>query len=195
MQSNPLDLADRRDFGFVSAVSENGDWLAVGSPYSTVPVNRSSVFVETENGTSFLANGAIFESGEVYIFQRSFEPSGGPIGGNPPGERVEKWSLFQVIRSPATSPFLAGPQTSLIARDVFREKFGYSIDLSPDGKTLLVGAWGGGGRLSFEDSEPFSSRGISYVFNRGSLEDKFAFKRPFAGRSRPSDSGLFRIDV
>ncbi len=195
LESSALDLADRREFGFVTAVSEDGNWLAVGSPYSTVPVNRPSAYVTTENGTSFLADGAIYESGEVYIFQRTIVEDKDPSGGTPVGERIETWDLYQIIRSPSVSPLLSAPGSALIARDVFKEKFGYSLDISPDGKTLLVGAWGGGGRLSFEDANPFSARGISYLFYRSDTKDRFLFKRPFSGRARAESQQGFSVSV
>ncbi|MBC02971.1 MAG: hypothetical protein CMJ34_06675 [Phycisphaerae bacterium] len=193
IQSTPEDMADRRGFGYDIATSENGNWIAVGSPFSTVPVESESVFVQSSNGTFFMADGAIFESGEVYLFERSTVQD--PVS----GLRTEVWELRQTIRSPAvglepsTSPL--GDAAGFIARNAIQERFGFSLDMSPDAQTLLVGAWGGGGRYAADDPFPLRSRGIAYVYHRNSTNDDFEFTRTLAGKSFPNTLQGYSVAV
>ena len=183
---NDGDLADRSDFGLKTSVSADGDWLAVGSPFATMPISAEEPFVLSSNGSFFMADGGLYESGEVYIFERVFIPIPDPLGGDAPEGRKETWELRQVIRPPSASPDLS-PINFNLAPNVFRERFGFSLSMSEDGQTLIVGAYGGGGRIGFEDDDESRSRGTSYIYYRSSTssDSKFEFTQPLAGRSIP----------
>ena len=91
--SSQIELADRKGFANAFAASDNGGWLAVGSPYSTVPIESESPFVESSNGNLYMADGAIFQSGEVYIYKNFIQEN------DITGEREEVWELDQIVRS------------------------------------------------------------------------------------------------
>ena len=105
LESSALDLADRREFGFVTAVSEDGNWLAVGSPYSTVLVKSPSAFVTTVHHSSRM--GQYTSPERSTSFKRTIVEDKDPSGGAPVGERIETWDLYQIIRSPSVSPLLS----------------------------------------------------------------------------------------
>ena len=164
--------------GFAESLSSSADgtWLAVGSPFVSVPLPTNSgitsPFVQSENGFVYIAPGGIAASGQVRIYKKIDSPN--DISGQ------EEWDLVQVINSPTISDDFSPSGSCIVSqRNVFRERFGFDVSLSEDGLVLLVGAPGGGQRPFFEDASANNSVGIAYLFSRDSVNSNFRCERIF----------------
>ena len=129
--------------GFAESLSTSvdGTWLAVGSPFASVPLPSSSgvesPYVQSENGLVYIAPGGIPASGQVRIYKKIDSPN--DISGQ------EEWELVQVINSPTISNDFSA-SCNVPQRNVFRERFGSDVSLSEDGLVLSGSRSGGRGK-------------------------------------------------
>ena len=162
-------LADRSNFG--QAIDIGGDVMVVSAPYATLPL-EGEAFDLYEDMNSFPPEtafptftgiyglfGASERMGEVWVYRRNGGCS--DIGGQP----SRGWVLVSVIRPPELNALAADPSFRRLAPFFTPNMgFGTSVDLSADGKFLVVGAEQGGWRRPEDAINGENATGGAYLY-------------------------------
>lgn len=162
-------LADRSNFG--QAIDVGGDIMVVSSPYATLPLEGEAfdlyevmnTFPPESAFPTFTGIYGLFGAsermGEVRVYRRNGGCS--DIGGDP----SRGWVLVSVIRPPELNALEADPSLRRLAPFVTPNMgFGTSVDLSSDGKFLVVGAEQGGWRRPEDAISGSNATGGAYLY-------------------------------
>jgi hypothetical protein len=163
---SPSDVANSDKFGTSVALSSDGDTAIAGSPEEddSGTVTNGAAYVFTRSGSTWTQQQKLLASdkADVDFFGWSVALSSdgntaaiGAIAVNT-SPYVNNGAAYIFTRSGSTWT----EQQKLTASDAQSdEQLGYSIDLSNDGNTVLIGAY-------LESTSPFSENGAAYVFTR-----------------------------
>lgn len=162
-------LADRSNFG--QAIDIGGGTLVVSSPYATLPLSGEA-FEQYEFMNSFPPEsafptfsgiyglfGAADRMGEVRVYSRN--GGCGEIGESPGA-----WTLTSVIRPPELDALAADPSQRRLAPFFTPNMgFGTSLELSENGRFLIVGAERGGWRRPQDAISGENATGGAYLYD------------------------------
>ncbi|MAV55753.1 MAG: hypothetical protein CMJ28_07345, partial [Phycisphaerae bacterium] len=170
LRPDPGSLADRSNFG--QTIDLGGDILVVSSPYATLPLSGEAFDLYQDMNTfppesaapSFSGIyglfGAADRMGEVRVYSRLSVCN--EIGETPD----EGWTLVSVIRPPELNALEADPSLRRLAPFVTPNMgFGSAIDLSNNGRFLIVGAEQGGWRRPEDAISGANATGGAYLYD------------------------------
>ncbi len=124
----------------------NSDW-EVSTSSSFASVAKSS-YADATNKTSWTATG--LSASTTYYMRVRYRSSSG---------KVSEWSATKVVSTKA-SFYPSSEQAKLTASDgAADDRFGYSVSISSDGTTALIGAY-------FADPSGKTEAGAAYIFTR-----------------------------
>jgi hypothetical protein len=154
------DLADSDYFGSSVSMSADGNIAVIGAYYEDTSIsNNGAAYIFTRSAGTWTQQAKLlasdpqgFSNFGVYV---SISANGSTvIVGAPFADTGGAVYVFTGSGSTWTQ------QAKLTASDAASsDQFGYSAEISADGNTVLVGAWG-------EDTSPNSTNGAAYVFTR-----------------------------
>jgi predicted amidohydrolase len=163
---SPSDVGNSDKFGTSVALSSDGDTAIAGSPEEddSGTLTNGAAYVFTRSGSTWTQQQKLLASdkADVDFFGWSVALSSdgntaaiGAIAVNT-SPYVNNGAAYIFTRSGSTWT----EQQKLTASDAQSdEQLGYSIDLSNDGNTVLIGAY-------LESTSPLSENGAAYVFTR-----------------------------
>ena len=162
-------LADRSNFG--QAIDVGGDIMVVSSPYATLPL-EGEAFDLYEVMNTFPPNPPFLHSvaytdclvpPNEWVRSGSIEETAGAVISE--GDPSRGWVLVSVIRPPELNALEADPSLRRLAPFVTPNMgFGTSLDLSSDGKYLVVGAEQGGWRRPEDAISGSNATGGAYLY-------------------------------
>ena len=157
------DPASNDEFGYSVAISSNGNTVIVGAWLEDTSPNTNSgaAYVFTRSGTTWTEQAKLLVSdAEAFGWSVSLSADGNTALIGTPFEDTSpttaQGAAYVFTRSGSTWT----EQAKLLASDLATgDNFGYSVSLSADGNTALIGASG-------EDTSPKTNQGAVYIFTR-----------------------------
>lgn len=152
-------------FGWVVALSDDGQTIAAGSPADDSTFSDTgAVYIFTKSGSSWTQQQKLTASDKETsdFFGRSVAISadGNTVIGGAPFEDVSPYTTNGAAYVFTRSGSTWTEQAKLAPNDMEGgERFGWSVALSDDGNTALIGAY-------LENTSPYTDNGAAYVFTR-----------------------------
>lgn len=152
-------------FGWVIALSDDGQTIAVGSPQDDSTFSDTgAVYIFTKSGSSWTQQqkltAADRETSDYFGRSVAISSDGNTVIGGAPFEDVSPYTTNGAAYVFTRSGSTWTEQAKLAPNDMEgNERFGWSVALSDDGNTALIGAY-------LENTSPYSDNGAAYVFTR-----------------------------
>jgi hypothetical protein len=159
------DAASSDFFGRPVALSADGNTALIGAPNEDTgaTTDQGAVYVFTRSGTTWtqqqklLASDPITEDFFGYSVSLSSDGNTALIGAFFKNATLNQYGAAYVFTRSGTT---WTEQQKLLASDpAFTDQFGWSVALSADGNTAILGA-------NLEDTSPTSNQGAAYIFTR-----------------------------
>ena len=190
----PSDGRANDGFGFSVAVSGDGQTVVVGTPFDDDQGDASGtvyIFTKQANGSYLRIQKLVAADGAIeFVFGSSVvitaDGSTIVVGATQNGSKATDAGSAYIFTKQSNGTYLQTQK--LVAADrASRDKFGESVAITPDGSTVVVGA--------FQDDDKGSDSGSAYVFTKQSNGTYLQTQKLVASDGAPNDYFGYRVYV